>query len=124
MGNCLPAVFIAIDYQAIAACQPQLLRKFSRYQLEMAEDHLIFNRGIVDGANHLLGDDQDVYGSLSTNIVEGQAEIVFISDLCGDGFIDNLEEDVIREHVYLHERVSATIANRYRDRNGVMRCPG
>jgi hypothetical protein len=33
--------------------------------------------------------------------VEGQAEFVFVGDLCGYRFIDNLEEDVIREHVCL-----------------------
>src|SRR5579872_7228464 len=98
MRNGLPTILIAIDDQAIPSRQTELLSKLRSHQLEVAEDHLILHRGVIERANHLFGDDQYVRWGLRSDIVEGQAEFVFVCNLCGNRFIDNLEEDVVGEH--------------------------
>src|SRR5690349_2928082 len=65
----------------------------------MPEQGLVRGSRVVEGTDDLLGDDKDVRGCLRLDVVEREAEIVFVSDLGGDGLIDDLQEDVIREHV-------------------------
>lgn len=119
MRDRLPTIFLAIDYHPVTARQTELLRQLHRDELEVAEEHLVIRRGIVEGGNHLLRNNQDVSGSLRADIVKCQTEIIFIGNFCRDGLIENLEEDVIREHDGPPGRMHrATIAIREQARNG------
>ena len=50
----------------------------------MAEHHLIFCRGVAELHQRLLGDEQGVQWGAGVDVLESQAQLVFIDDGGGD----------------------------------------
>ena len=48
--------------------------------------------------DYLLWDQQDVDGGLRLDVVERQAQVVFVGDLRRNLFVDDLLKDVVGEH--------------------------
>ena len=59
----------------------------------MAEDGFVGGRGCGETLNQLFGDDQQVHGGLRLDVVEDDAEVVFVFDLGGDFAVDDALED-------------------------------
>ncbi len=78
---------------------PSCFASFTATSVQVAEHASSVVGGVVERADDLLRDDEDVRRRLRLDVVEREAQIVLVGDLRGDGLVDDLQEDVVREHV-------------------------
>jgi hypothetical protein len=90
--NGLAGRFLAVNDDSISTVNAELSRQLGRYQMEMAQQHLISRGNLGMGCDNLPRDDQDVDGSLGINIPKSQAPIIFVYDVGRDLTIDDLFE--------------------------------
>src|SRR5262249_6120116 len=88
----------AVEHQAVAVGQSELGRQPRRHQVQVADQLAVVLGQLVVGGDHLARDDQHVNGSLRVDVVEGDAAVVLVDDLCRDLLLDDFQEDVVGHH--------------------------
>jgi hypothetical protein len=95
----LTGTLLAIDYQPIPVADAKFLCQLGGHHVQMTEQLTVFRLDVGVGGNDLARDDEHVYGRLRIDVVEGDAVFVLVDDAGGDFLFDNLQENVVAEHV-------------------------
>jgi hypothetical protein len=91
--DALSALFAGVDDGSVAVVESELCGEFGDHEQEVSSELGVLWGEIIEGDKRFFGDEEDVSGRLGTDIVEGEAEIVFVDDFCGDFAIDDFLED-------------------------------
>ena len=87
----LAAVSAGVGYDPIAVGEIAVAEGGGGFE-QVAED---FGGGCGGVGEVLFGNEEQVRGSLGVDVGEGEAEVVFVDGLDGDGAVDNLAEDAV-----------------------------
>lgn len=93
MRDGFAAVGTVVDHKAEAFGEAQFLCQDAGGEQQVAERSLVGGRGFADARNEFFRDDEQVHGGLRLNVVEDDAEVVFVFDLRGDLAVDDALED-------------------------------
>jgi len=99
-----------IDDQAKGIGHAQLFGDPARRQHQVTQQCLVLLGGVYQAGNTPLGDDQDMYRRLGTDVVYGDAVLVLVEELTGDLAADNLAKNSIGHGNY--PSFSSTVSTR------------
>ena len=91
--NGFAGVGAVVNHEAEAGGKVEFFCDDVRDREQVAEDGFVGGRGCGEAWNQLFGDDQQVHGGLRLDVVEDDAEVVFVFDLGGDFAVDDALED-------------------------------
>ena len=81
MWHRLPSVSSMIDHETITVrFQASLPGNLPRFEQQMTQEDLVRRDGFAKARDWLLRDNQEVGGRLRFDVVEGQDEVVFVSN--------------------------------------------
>ena len=93
MEDALSAMFTGIDYGAVAVFEIEFLGDMGDHLEEVSGEAGVFGGEIIEGDEWFFGYEEDVDGGLGIDIMEGEAELVFVDDIGGDFAVDDFLED-------------------------------
>lgn len=100
MEDGLAGVGAGVDHRAVAGLVDLLvLGDALGHERELAECDLILRGHIVDGAEVLLGNDENVDRCLGIDVFKGEASVILKHDARGNFFPDELAEQTIGHRV-------------------------
>ena len=92
--NAFTAVAAVVDYEAVAGfSDAEFLGERSGSEQQVAEGGLVGGGGLADPGDEFLWDDQHVYRRLRIDVVNGDAEVVFVREFGGNLAIDDFLEE-------------------------------
>lgn len=93
VGHCLAAVRTAVDRQPEPAFQLELPGKLAGDREQVAEQGVVRGSRLAKPRDDLLRDDQEVHGSLRTDVMDRDAAIVLVLDFGRDFPVDDALEE-------------------------------
>jgi hypothetical protein len=91
--HCLSAIVTGIDRDSIAIGQTDLFGDLFGTQQQVPEQIAILGSGIGEGRDGLFWNDEDMNGGLGVNVVESQASVVFVNDICRNFATNNFAKN-------------------------------
>lgn len=93
VGHGFAAVRAIVDHDAVTGGEVELAGQVGGGEQQVAEQGLVGERRLVDPRNGFLGYDQNMHGRLRLDVVNGDAVLVFVSNLGGDFAGDDFFEE-------------------------------
>jgi len=94
MRHALAAVAAVVDHEAVAGLgDTKFFRERGGGEQEMAEGGLVAGRGFADAGNKFLRDHEHMHRCLRVDVVDGDAEVVFMRELGGDLAVNDFLEE-------------------------------
>jgi hypothetical protein len=84
MIDALPTFFAGVDDTAVASNKTFLICNHGGREQKVTQHRLVLFGGCLQTCERLLGDDENMDGSLGFDVSEGQAAVVFIDDVSRD----------------------------------------
>lgn len=78
--DALSAVFTGIDDSTVAVFEIELMSDLGDHAEEVCGELGVFVSEVVKGDERFFGNEQNVNGSLWIDVVEGEAEVIFVDD--------------------------------------------
>lgn len=91
----LPTILAIVNYDAIAVTQSGVGGNLAHHAEQVTEESVVFAMGVGEAGNGFFGDDQNVSGGLGADVVEGEAEIIFVDDISGNFAADNFAKNSV-----------------------------
>lgn len=91
--NGFAGVGTIVDHEAETGGELEFFRDEIRDVKQVAEHGFVGGGRFRNARNQLLGDDEQVDGGLRLDVVEDEAEVVFVFDLGGNRAVDDALED-------------------------------
>jgi hypothetical protein len=92
VGDRLPGLFFAVDHQAIAVANPQLLGQAGGYDVQVAKDIAVLLPDVRMRSDYFPGDNENMDRGLRIDVVEGQATIILVDKSRRDLPVNDLLE--------------------------------
>lgn len=89
MGNGFSALFAVVDDEAETVADSELAGRLTSHEQKVPEEGLEIGGGFADAREGMLGDDEQMNGSLRIYIVKNDALIVLMFDIGGNLSVDD-----------------------------------
>jgi len=91
----LAAVGAGVDDHAIAVDEPFRTSNFSGSGKQVAEERSVTGIAVGERGDVFSGNDEEMSGRLRIDVEEGDAAVVLVNELGGDGSGDDLAEEAL-----------------------------